>query len=246
MAESTESTDIKSFYEKDPNLVIKNQGNRVVVDYYLGDSIDSNNNYMQLLQVLNDLTSNDEITIHIASPGGSIDTALQIVNAMKLSDGTVNTRAEGLCASAATFIWLAGQNVYTSPYSTFLFHTCSYCTWGKFNEVKEYSKFFESWFEQIIREIYKGFLTEEEITQMNGGKDFWFNADEAIERLKKSKELEQRVDILIEQLSEKYKDQINDELEGIYDENGAIVESRLIEIEKSFNTEHISKRSKKK
>lgn len=249
MAENTESTDVKDFYSKDPNLLIKNQGNKIIVDYYLMDSIVDSSKYIQLLQILNDLTPNDEITIHISSPGGYVDTALQIVNAMKMCNGSVITVAEGLCASAATFIWLAGNNIYTTPYSRFLFHACSYGTWGKFNEVKEYGKFFESWFDETIRKIYKGFLTTEEITQMNEGKDFWFNADEAITRLKKSKDLESRVDELVDQLSIKYQEKIKTELDGIYDEDGNIIESRLNAIEKALieqeNTERNPKKSKK-
>ena len=250
MADNSENTDVKSFYEKDPNLVIKNQGNRVVVDYYLINSIEENANYIQLLQILNDLTSNDEITIHISSPGGYIDTALQIVNAITLSAGIVTTKAEGMCASAATYIWLAGDNIYATPYSRFLFHTCSYGNWGKFNEVKDYGKFFEAWFEQTTRDLYKGFLTDEEITDMNAGKDFWFDSDEAVRRLKKSKELDCRVDTLVDQLSEKYQAQIRAKLDDIYNENGSINEDKLNQLEKSLieevDEEMKPKKSKKK
>lgn len=229
-----ENTDIKDFLSKDPNLVITNQGNRVLVDYYLLDPIKDNANYIQLLQVLNTLTPNDEIVIHISSPGGNVDTALQIVSAIKMCDALVITRAEGLCASAATFVWLAGQNIYATPYSNFLFHTCTYCNWGKFNEVKEYGKFFESWFEKTIRDLYKGFLTEEEITQMNDGKDFWFSSEEAIERLKRSKEMENRIDSLIDNLSERYKESLINEVNKIYDEDGDVIESKLEELEKTL------------
>jgi len=233
-----------SIFEKDPNLIISNNDGMIAADYYLIDEITTNDKYVPLIHTLNVLSSNDKITIHICSPGGMVDTALQIMYAMDQCEAEITTIAEGLCASAATYIWLSGHNIYSAPHSSFLFHTCSYGEFGKFNEVNDRHGFFTTWFEKIMKKIYKGFLTDEEIDQMNSGKDFWFDAEAAMNRLQAVKSLEIRANQLIDTLTSKYKDELIAKVNDIYEDNGNINEENLIELEKDLLQDEEEKPSK--
>ena len=49
----------------------------------------------------------------------------------------VYTYIDGLIASAATFIYLAGKKRFMSPYSYVLIHQISTTFWGKFEDLKD-------------------------------------------------------------------------------------------------------------
>lgn len=64
----------------------------------------------------------DEIRVIMNSPGGSVYEGYSIYNALKSAGIRVNTFVTGQCASIATLIACAGENITTSPVSQWMFH----------------------------------------------------------------------------------------------------------------------------
>ena len=69
----------------------------------------------------------------------------------------------------------------------------------QWHEIHSQVTFDKGWSEKMLREIYKDFLTEQEITRVLDGADLWMDGDEIISRLKArtekmQKEAEQTVD----------------------------------------------------
>lgn len=144
----------------------------------------------------------DLISIKINSVGGQINTALAIINAMNKSPAFTRCEVVGEACSAATMIFLNGDEKIINPLSSFMIHTASYGYGGKENNVRQYVEHQTKAVEDLLHKIYKGFLTDEEIQSVIDGKDFWFSADEVEKRLGDvvtSQEAE-----VIEQLKEQY------------------------------------------
>lgn len=153
---------------------------------YLSDEISEPYEYVDMIKSINMAGPMDQIAVHLNSGGGDIYTAIQICNALIMSEADCIAYIEGFCASAATMIALACDAWIMNPLSTFMVHAPTLGTWGKFNEVKASSEYTEKWTKKLFETVYEGFLTEEEMNQcMNNNKDYWFGYDEFMERIRK-------------------------------------------------------------
>jgi ATP-dependent Clp protease, protease subunit len=160
-------------------------------EFYLSGEVEGPENYIEWIQTIRHATSMDVIKIYINSPGGRIDSTIQLLRALSETDATVITSVEGMCASAATMIFLQADNFEVSEYSSFLFHTYSGGILGKGNEIHSQSLFERKWSTNMMRKIYDGFLTQEEINRVIDGVDIWMDSSEVIKRLKKRAEKQQ-------------------------------------------------------
>ncbi|MCL1873363.1 MAG: Clp protease ClpP [Clostridiales bacterium] len=68
------------------------------------------------------LSGSGDITVWINSPGGDVFAAAQIYNMLKEYPGKVTVKVDGLAASAASVIAMAGAEVLMSPVSYMVIH----------------------------------------------------------------------------------------------------------------------------
>ena len=94
------------------------------------------------------------ITLHIKSDGGDVYAGLSAMDHISASRVPVDTVADGLCASAATFILMGGARRYMRPSGYVLIHQMSSGFWGKYEEMKDEMKSCEK-IMKIIRNIYQ-------------------------------------------------------------------------------------------
>lgn len=195
-------------------LKIQQLPDRTVVDFYMPNVIEENaDEYIDFFRAIDDLRPNDEVNIHINCYGGEASTAFQIVDHIYSTQANVNIAIEGNCCSAATFVALAGDSWDVMPHCRFMCHAYSKVEYGKRNEVFASHEFDKIWLDDSIREIYKGFLTDEEIEKMLDGKDYWFTANEVIERLNKYKHDDFEKQKVVNEVIERHQKSINDEIE---------------------------------
>lgn len=64
----------------------------------------------------------EELTLHIISPGGDVFEGYSIYNALKNSGKKITTHIEGTCASIATLVAAAGQNIIMNRTAQFMIH----------------------------------------------------------------------------------------------------------------------------
>jgi ATP-dependent protease ClpP protease subunit len=76
------------------------------------------NDFARELQALD----TDAITLRINSPGGDVFDGLAIYNALRNHPATVTTRIDGLAASAASFIAMAGDKIVAEKASQIMIH----------------------------------------------------------------------------------------------------------------------------
>lgn len=151
-------------------------------DVYLTDTIDMPCNYNKLVHLLNRAESFEYINLYISNGGGVVDSAFFLIEAIKNSDATVTAYLSGTVASSATIIALSCDEIITSKYLSFMIHNYSTGMHGKGHELKAYQNFTDRELNRAFREVYKGFLTDEEMDKVIDGTDMWLNEEEVEER----------------------------------------------------------------
>lgn len=154
-------------------------------DLYLHDEIEGPDEYIEWNQLFRSASAEDVIYVHINSYGGQINTAIQMIRAMRETPATIVTSIEGACMSAATMIFLQGDVCEISDHSQFMVHTYSGAAWGKGNEMASQVLHDSDWISDLMHDVYQHFLDEDEINAVIEGKDVWLTPAEVFTRLKK-------------------------------------------------------------
>jgi ATP-dependent protease ClpP protease subunit len=152
--------------------------------FVTGGITDNPDDYRDHLEVFRSAGPEDTVTVHINSEGGSVFTALQYVNTMRSCEAEVHCIIEGVCMSAATFIFLAADNCSVNEDTLTMFH--NYSTWagGVGDEGIEHHKAIKGIVNTATDKYYQGFLTEEEILSIKkDNKTIWMNSEEVTRRL---------------------------------------------------------------
>jgi ATP-dependent Clp endopeptidase proteolytic subunit ClpP len=94
-----------------------------------------------------------EIRIFIRSEGGDMHSGLSAMDCLaSLKSVKVRTIADGVCASAATFILLGGRTRYMTPNSYVLIHQLNMDgQWGKFEDFKDQMGNLEQFMKRFIK-----------------------------------------------------------------------------------------------
>ena len=94
------------------------------------------------------------VTIHINSDGGDVFAGLSAMDHISASKLKVITVADGMCASAATFMLMGGSTRMMLPNACVLIHQLSSGFWGKYEELKNELENCDK-FMSIITDIYR-------------------------------------------------------------------------------------------
>lgn len=122
---------------------IYSSGNKI----YFYESIDSKS-ILKLKQHIEELSielnevkqkyqTEPHIELHIYSNGGDVFIGLDMYNYIKRASIPIHTYIDGMIASAATFIYLAGNKRFISDYNHVLIHQLSTSFWGKFEDLTD-------------------------------------------------------------------------------------------------------------
>ena len=153
------------------------------LNVYLMYDIEMQEDLVTLLNDINGMTENDTIMIHINNFGGSITATSQIVHALKSTPAKVVTIIEGVACSAASFIFLLGDEKIVTPYSTLMLHYYSGVSSGKGQEIEAVTEYDKKHFRKFMVDFYKKLLTKKEFDELFSGKDFYFDSEEIMKRL---------------------------------------------------------------
>ena len=160
---------------------------------YLNFEVVTPNAYSEFLDLMNTATEIDEIHVHINCEGGDGFTTMQVLNTMANCNGYIVTYAEGMVASAATMILLAGHEIRISGSVCFMVHAPSSWIGGKHPDLISQVDFMKKYWKDKYYEIYgRGFMTKQEIKDALSGKDFWMDANELSDRLNKRQERDRK------------------------------------------------------
>ena len=154
---------------------------------YLTESIEAPSVYNELCHKLRDLGPRDEAHLYINNGGGVIDSIVMVVDAMRHSEAEMHVHISGSVASAATFPVMYADVLHVAPFTHFMIHNYSGGFGGKGKEAKDQMDFVNEEIGKTFKEIYKGFLTDEEIEKVIDDKDKWMGTEEVLARWEQRK-----------------------------------------------------------
>jgi ATP-dependent Clp protease protease subunit len=162
-------------YITDGNERILRLEGAIAEESWFGDEVTPRAFKSELMDVSGD------ITVWINSPGGDVFAASQIYTALKEYPGTVTVKIDGLAASAASVIAMAGSRVLMSPVSYMVIHNPATIAIGDSAEMHRAK--------QMLDEIKEGIINayEQKTHQSRQKISHWmdmescFNAKKAVE-----------------------------------------------------------------
>jgi len=127
------------------------------------------------------LAGSDDITVWINSPGGDVFAAAEIYTMLREYPGKVTVKIDGIAASAASVIAMAGDEVLMSPVSYMIIHNPATIAIGDSAEMEKTKAMLDEIKEGIINAYeVKTRLPRHEISQLMS-EESCFNAKKAVE-----------------------------------------------------------------
>ena len=124
---------------------------------------------------------NGNITVWINSPGGDVFAAAQIYNMLRDYKGSVTVKIDGIAASAASVIAMAGDTVCVSPVAMMMIHNPATMAMGEAKDMQKAITMLNEVKESILNAYeFKTGLTRARLSHMMDD-ETWFNAKKAVE-----------------------------------------------------------------
>jgi len=154
-------------------------------DIYLDEDIKAPTYYRKAFHVLRSAQPGDLVRIYISSHGGNLNSALIFKNCIENCEADVVAIIEAEAYSAASLIALSAPNIEVKPYATMMLHSASFGSGGPVQNVRDHVEFTGRHAESLMEEVYRDFISEEELLDLKKGRELWFNYEEIGERLDK-------------------------------------------------------------
>lgn len=147
----------------------------IAQDSWLDDDITPKKFKAELME------SNGDISVWINSPGGDVFAASQIYNMLKEYKGKVTVKIDGLAASAASVIAMAGDEISMSPVAMLMIHNPSTLIWGEETDMIKAKEMLSEVKESIINAYeVKTNLPRNKISEMMDN-ETWMSSNKAVE-----------------------------------------------------------------
>jgi ATP-dependent protease ClpP protease subunit len=151
---------------------------------YLNNDVDHTDDYLEIYEVIRKAQEDDEINIYMNSYGGFLDTAVAFSRVMDNCKARIIGHLDVAC-SAMGMIALHCDEIILGKHSYFQAHNFKGGSAGSGREMRDKQKFDDRYFPNLVKEVYKDFLTEQELEDLPNDANIWLTADEVAVRLKK-------------------------------------------------------------
>lgn len=137
-----------------------------------------------LLRALAEKPDAEVVNLHINSPGGDVFEGVAIYNTLKASNARVVVHIDGLAASAASFVAMAGDEIRIAKNAMVMIHEVSvWMTGGRSEELQKQAdvigKLNETIVDMYLPRAEKAGKTRDDIVDAMA-KETWFTAEEAV------------------------------------------------------------------
>ena len=122
-----------------------------------------------------------DVTVWINSPGGDCIAAAQIYTMLKEYPGKVTVKIDGMAASAASVVAIAGDSVLMSPVSMMMIHNPATGAWGDYTAMEQAIAMLDEVKESILNAyVIKSGLSRAKLSHLMDA-ETWMNANKAVE-----------------------------------------------------------------
>ena len=126
--------------------------------------------------------ANGDVEVDIASGGGSVFAASEIYTMLKAYSGKIVVNIQGLAASAASVIAMAGDEVNMSPTAQMMIHKASTISYGNADDLDHDSEMLDVTDQSIVNAYQqKTGMNRDDILQMMA-KETWMTAQDAVDK----------------------------------------------------------------
>ncbi|QDP49427.1 MAG: putative capsid assembly protease C [Prokaryotic dsDNA virus sp.] len=149
-------------------------------DVFIYDMIGAGGvNAKMIVDELGSIGSKTPINLRINSAGGDVFEGIAIYNSLKKHEGNISVEIEGLAASMASIIMLAGDNISASENSLIMIHNPSIGIQGEAKDLNKKAELLDKIKTQMVG-IYtsKTGMNEKEVIKMMDN-ETWLSAEEA-------------------------------------------------------------------
>jgi len=231
--------------EKRPYMMYESANVARNIDIYISDEFAEPLLYCEMIHVIRTATPNDTIYLHLNTPGGRLDTGVQLISAIRSSEARIITILDGVAHSMGALLFLCGHEMIIHDHAQLMFHTYSGGVFGKGSDIRGQTDATEDWFRIIANDICYPFMSKREIARMLKGEDFWFQTEQIEQRLEKMGEILMKqakeqveemeaaeINRMIEILAERGlmvvdADDVEDDVEDLTEEAAAVLEALL-------------------
>ena len=182
-------------------------------EFYIDQDILEPSYYRNLITVLNNATENDLVILNINSQGGSLDSAISIMQALRDTRAETIAHTVGSCYSAATLLALSCNNVDVGEFSNWMIHDGSYAVASKSSDIVTRASFENKFIRNIFKSVYIPFISEQEMNDVMRGVDLWMTSEEVRERFAK---MQEKLQDEFEAELEAFQKEQEDALDGVY------------------------------
>lgn len=151
--------------------------------WIVGPIHDWMSNILQAQLLYLDSNSNDDITIHIDTPGGCTKSGKSIIDVMRIIKSDVSTINTGMAASMGSLLLAAGTKGkrFALPFSKVMIHQVSAGTVGNIQDMRITLEQVEEENESLFRILGETCNKDWKEVLKDAERDKWFSAQEAID-----------------------------------------------------------------
>ena len=142
------------------------------------EEVGAPNEYRREFDILREARKSDKVLITINTPGGRLDTAVALIDAIQQCKGKVTARLVGDGYSAGSLIFLACKNKEVGVFGTLMLHRESGGMGGKGSDTEKQMEFMKKYINELYHSVYSPYLSEEDMKDLMKGGDLWFTPSE--------------------------------------------------------------------
>ncbi len=164
-------------------VMVRNEQNKGKIMIYgdIGDTWWSEYGSLEFTRDIAALGDVTEIEVYINSDGGEVAAATAIYNQLRAHKAKVTTYVDGIAASAASLIFMAGDDRIMRATSILMIHNPGISVSGNSQELRYVADYLDKLKEAVLTAYNRSDISEKEISELMD-KETWMTANDALEK----------------------------------------------------------------
>lgn len=165
--------------------------------YYLDDEVGDVQDYHTLFELLANASEQDVVKIIVSNFGGAFHTCVSIVNAIRNTKAHTVGVLASVAYSAGGAVWKSCAENIVESHASFMGHDSQGADFGSSHKRMKSIQHHREVLLDFYKDVYQGFLTEQEIEGLLEDNDLWLKSSEIVERLEKcNAEVNKLIDVV--------------------------------------------------